>query len=333
MRIQNAARNSTEWFERVDRYVNLPPEQFAYSLLTRSQRISHENLRLRDRDYVEAYENWIAEKRRHPACAELGADPADVHAVHRARHDAEESDRGLADGAVLLRRRDPRRLSPRAPRRARDGRRRAGDRRNDLRLARRAHHARLPGDVERGAARRVEAHRRLRPSRQRRQDRAAARPCRCQGIDAGRLGRHRHAARGRQLAADLGVAAAVPRRRKPLVARDDARGHGPRPRRLRARHALGGRGWLRLAGTALRARLPAVVVHLAADQPAHRRVRRLAGEPAALSAGSIPRGARGLARAPADVGADLGARLGRGRHHARRRGGDRARASRRPAPT
>ncbi len=62
MRIQNAARNSTEWFERVDRYVNLPPEQFAYSLLTRSQRISHENLRLRDRDYVEAYENWIAEK-------------------------------------------------------------------------------------------------------------------------------------------------------------------------------------------------------------------------------------------------------------------------------
>src|SRR5690606_31184433 len=37
LRIQNAARNSTEWFENVDRYVNLPPEQFAYSLLTRSQ--------------------------------------------------------------------------------------------------------------------------------------------------------------------------------------------------------------------------------------------------------------------------------------------------------
>ena len=46
--IQNAARNSTEWFEHVDRYVDLQPEQFAYSLLTRSQRISHENLRLRD---------------------------------------------------------------------------------------------------------------------------------------------------------------------------------------------------------------------------------------------------------------------------------------------
>ncbi|MEO7643208.1 MAG: bifunctional salicylyl-CoA 5-hydroxylase/oxidoreductase, partial [Ramlibacter sp.] len=38
----------------------LPPEQFAYSLLTRSQRISHENLRLRDRGYVEGYEDWMA---------------------------------------------------------------------------------------------------------------------------------------------------------------------------------------------------------------------------------------------------------------------------------
>jgi anthraniloyl-CoA monooxygenase len=61
LRIQNAARNSTEWFENVARYTHLPPEQFAYSLLTRSQRISHENLRLRDRDYVERYEDWIAE--------------------------------------------------------------------------------------------------------------------------------------------------------------------------------------------------------------------------------------------------------------------------------
>ena len=61
LRIQNAARNSTEWFEHVDRYVNLPPEQFAYSLLTRSQRISHENLRLRDKVYVEGFEDWIAE--------------------------------------------------------------------------------------------------------------------------------------------------------------------------------------------------------------------------------------------------------------------------------
>ncbi|MCC6197995.1 MAG: bifunctional salicylyl-CoA 5-hydroxylase/oxidoreductase [Burkholderiales bacterium] len=62
LRIQNAARNSTEWFENVARYVDLPPEQCAYSLLTRSQRISHENLRLRDRRYLERYEDWVAER-------------------------------------------------------------------------------------------------------------------------------------------------------------------------------------------------------------------------------------------------------------------------------
>jgi anthraniloyl-CoA monooxygenase len=60
LRLQNAARNSTEWFENVARYAKLPPEQFAYSLLTRSQRISHENLRLRDRSYVERIERWLA---------------------------------------------------------------------------------------------------------------------------------------------------------------------------------------------------------------------------------------------------------------------------------
>ncbi|MBV8147901.1 MAG: bifunctional salicylyl-CoA 5-hydroxylase/oxidoreductase [Candidatus Eremiobacteraeota bacterium] len=60
LKLQNAARNSTEWFENVARYANLPAEQFAYSLLTRSQRIGHENLRLRDTTYVEAVERWFA---------------------------------------------------------------------------------------------------------------------------------------------------------------------------------------------------------------------------------------------------------------------------------
>jgi anthraniloyl-CoA monooxygenase len=62
LKIQNAARNSTEWFENVSRYADLEPEQFAYSLLTRSQRISHENLRLRDRAWLEGYERWIAQR-------------------------------------------------------------------------------------------------------------------------------------------------------------------------------------------------------------------------------------------------------------------------------
>jgi anthraniloyl-CoA monooxygenase len=60
LKIQNAARNSTEWFENVDRYSAFEAEQFAYSLLTRSQRISHENLRLRDNGFVAAMESWFA---------------------------------------------------------------------------------------------------------------------------------------------------------------------------------------------------------------------------------------------------------------------------------
>jgi anthraniloyl-CoA monooxygenase len=66
LRVQSAARNSTEWFENVARYSQLEPEQFAYSLLTRSQRISHENLRLRDRPWLEGLERWLAARAGHP---------------------------------------------------------------------------------------------------------------------------------------------------------------------------------------------------------------------------------------------------------------------------
>ncbi len=64
LRLQNAAWNAMEWFEAVgDRYADsLPPEQFMYSMLTRSQRISHENLRLRDRVWLEGFERWFAEQ-------------------------------------------------------------------------------------------------------------------------------------------------------------------------------------------------------------------------------------------------------------------------------
>jgi anthraniloyl-CoA monooxygenase len=62
LRIQNAAWNAMEWFEVCGkRYCDqLEPEQFMYSMLTRSQRISHENLRLRDKAWLEGYERWMA---------------------------------------------------------------------------------------------------------------------------------------------------------------------------------------------------------------------------------------------------------------------------------
>ena len=64
LRLQNAAWNAMEWFEVVgERYADqLPPEQFMYSMLTRSQRISHENLRLRDAKWLGGYERWFAER-------------------------------------------------------------------------------------------------------------------------------------------------------------------------------------------------------------------------------------------------------------------------------
>ena len=82
LRLQSAARNSLEWFEEVERYLDMPPMQFAYSLLTRSQRISHENLRLRDPDWLREAEDWFqaqagrragprADVRAVPACASM----------------------------------------------------------------------------------------------------------------------------------------------------------------------------------------------------------------------------------------------------------------------
>jgi anthraniloyl-CoA monooxygenase len=59
LRLQSAARNSTEWFEQVERYLHLDPVQFSYSLLTRSQRIAHENLRQRDKAWLESAEAWF----------------------------------------------------------------------------------------------------------------------------------------------------------------------------------------------------------------------------------------------------------------------------------
>lgn len=79
LRLQNASRNSMEWFENVRRYVHLPPEQFAYSLLTRSQRVSHENLRLRDSAYLSGVERWFAARAvaeaSQPSPAEPGITP------------------------------------------------------------------------------------------------------------------------------------------------------------------------------------------------------------------------------------------------------------------
>ncbi len=61
LKLQSAARNSMTWFENVPRYIeSFDMKQFTYALLTRSQRVSHENLRLRDKAWLEQIETILA---------------------------------------------------------------------------------------------------------------------------------------------------------------------------------------------------------------------------------------------------------------------------------
>ena len=185
LRLQSAARNSLEWFEDVERYLHLDPVQFNYSLLTRSQRISHENLRLRDKEWLEGAEAWFQRLAgagdntvRRPMFAPfrlrdmrlknrivvspmaqykaIDGCPTDWHLVHYG-----ERAKGGA-GLVCI---EMTCVSPGRP-----------------------HHAGLHRDVCAGARGGVAAHRRFRPHRDRRKNLLPARPFRRQGLDATRLG-------------------------------------------------------------------------------------------------------------------------------------------------
>ncbi|MEM1111044.1 MAG: bifunctional salicylyl-CoA 5-hydroxylase/oxidoreductase [Pseudomonadota bacterium] len=61
LKLQSAARNAMVWFENAPRYCEaFDTKQLNYSMLTRSQRVSHENLRLRDKQWLEGYESYLA---------------------------------------------------------------------------------------------------------------------------------------------------------------------------------------------------------------------------------------------------------------------------------
>ena len=57
---QRAAQASLEWFENLDQYVDQPPLRFAFNLLTRSRRVTYENLQIRDPEFVAAVDEWFA---------------------------------------------------------------------------------------------------------------------------------------------------------------------------------------------------------------------------------------------------------------------------------
>lgn len=61
-RLQEAAAESLGWFTRYRRYRHFSPPQFAYSLLTRSARVTYDNLKVRDPQLLAAYERWFAQR-------------------------------------------------------------------------------------------------------------------------------------------------------------------------------------------------------------------------------------------------------------------------------
>lgn len=57
---QRAAQASLEWFENVGRYTGQNPQQFAFNLLTRSRRVTYDNLRVRDQEFTDVVDSWHA---------------------------------------------------------------------------------------------------------------------------------------------------------------------------------------------------------------------------------------------------------------------------------
>ena len=58
---QRAAQASLEWFENLEQYVHQEPPQFAFNIMTRSRRVTHDNLRVRDPEFVANVDTWFAD--------------------------------------------------------------------------------------------------------------------------------------------------------------------------------------------------------------------------------------------------------------------------------
>ena len=66
---QRAAQASLEWFENLSQYTGQDPVQFAFNIITRSRRVTYDNLRVRDPEFVASVDRWFA---RHEAARGMG---------------------------------------------------------------------------------------------------------------------------------------------------------------------------------------------------------------------------------------------------------------------
>lgn len=73
--LQRAAQASLEWFEATERYMGLEPIQLVFTLLTRSLRITHEDLRVRDPAFLDRVDGWVAERAGRQTGVSVPRDP------------------------------------------------------------------------------------------------------------------------------------------------------------------------------------------------------------------------------------------------------------------
>lgn len=59
---QRAAQASLEWFENLAQYLDQDPLQFAFNIMTRSRRVTYDNLRVRDPEFVDRIDGWFAQQ-------------------------------------------------------------------------------------------------------------------------------------------------------------------------------------------------------------------------------------------------------------------------------
>jgi anthraniloyl-CoA monooxygenase len=57
---QRAAQASLEWFENIGQYMDQDPHEFAFNIVTRSRRVTYDNLRMRDPEFVDGIDRWFA---------------------------------------------------------------------------------------------------------------------------------------------------------------------------------------------------------------------------------------------------------------------------------
>lgn len=84
LKLQKAAQTSLEWFENSARYLVQPPLQLAFNLMTRSKRITYDNLKERDPDLVNDIDHWFATEAKAPPTSD-GKPPAPIFTPFKLR--------------------------------------------------------------------------------------------------------------------------------------------------------------------------------------------------------------------------------------------------------